>query len=347
MAEERTQPASKRRRQIAREQGHVAHSPELTAAAGWLVALLLMGVWGEDLARGLVDLTSGSLRGAPVVWIDTPALVQHVRGAFLEVAIPLGVILSGFAGGALAAHQMQVRGLWAASQLAPDAGRLWTPGRTGGLAGGLERLVWSVVKAVLLAGVAVWSIRQEWKALEGTSALELPALTTAVGRALYRSTLLLGVVLLVLGVADYALRYLRFEALLRTTPEEQREDQRIMEGDQVLRGQRRRLVRAWRGDAPELLTGSSLILTGSDGLTLVLAGGPPPRRVTVRTVVQRSAGVRVRRLGDAAGMPRVDAPDLARRLASRATLNSQSTAPLPPELLRDLAAIWPTRVTSP
>ena len=40
MSEDRTQPPSKRRRQLAREQGQVAHSPELTAAAGWLVVLI-------------------------------------------------------------------------------------------------------------------------------------------------------------------------------------------------------------------------------------------------------------------------------------------------------------------
>ncbi len=53
MSEDRTQPPSKRRRQLARQQGQVAHSPELTAAAGWLAAVVLLGVLGDDLALGL------------------------------------------------------------------------------------------------------------------------------------------------------------------------------------------------------------------------------------------------------------------------------------------------------
>ena len=36
-----------------------------------------------------------------------------------------------------------------------------------------------------------------------------------------------------------------------------------MEGDLSLRARRRRLARAWRGDAPELLAGASLVLTGT------------------------------------------------------------------------------------
>ena len=88
----------------------------------------------------------------------------------------------------------------------------------------------------------------------------------------------LAAVLLVLGLVDYGLRYSRFEAMLRMTPQEQREDQRTMEGDVAVRAQRRRIARAWRGDAPDLLAGASLVLTGPGGLTLVLSGGPPPRR---------------------------------------------------------------------
>ena len=47
MSEDRTQPPSKRRRQLARQQGQVAHSPELTAAGGWLAAVVLLGCPGR------------------------------------------------------------------------------------------------------------------------------------------------------------------------------------------------------------------------------------------------------------------------------------------------------------
>ena len=107
------QPPSKRRRQLAREQGQAAHSPELTAAAGWLVAVLLLGIWGGDLARGLIALAHGSVSGGPVVGVDPAGFVAQIRGMVLAVAVPLGLILAGFTVGAVAAHQIQVQGLWA------------------------------------------------------------------------------------------------------------------------------------------------------------------------------------------------------------------------------------------
>jgi flagellar biosynthetic protein FlhB len=81
-----------------------------------------------------------------------------------------------------------------------------------------------------------------------------------------------------------------------------------------------------RADAAELSASATLVLRGPAGLTLVLDGGPPPGKVTVRTAVNGHAGVRLRRAAEAKGVPQVDAPDLARRLA----------------LMAELAAIWPT-----
>ena len=121
------------------------------------------------------------------------------------------------------------------------------------------------------------------------------------------------------------------------TPEEQREDQRAMEGDPALRARRRRLARAWNGDPGEILAGASLVLTGPAGLTLVLAGGPPPRRVASRWAARGIAGARVRRSAEARKLPLVDAPDLARRLAHR---RAPGLA-LPADALAELAALWP------
>lgn len=218
-----------------REQGQVAHSPELTAAGGWLVAVLLLGFWGEDLAGGLIGLARRSVGGTPVVWVDGPAFVTHIRQAVMAVAVPLGVILTGFAAGALAAHQLQVRGLWAIGLIAPDPTRLWILGRGGGMAAGFERIAWSVIKAVVLVGVSFWAIRAQWGEIQRLSNLEFPALAIATGHALIQPARALALVMMVLGLADFGLRHVRYEAMLRTSPQEQREDVRVMEGDVSLR----------------------------------------------------------------------------------------------------------------
>lgn len=51
------------------------------------------------------------------------------------------------------------------------------------------------------------------------------------GQIVLQLAWVLTAVLLVLGLVDYGLRYRRFESMLRTTTQEQREDRRVIEGD--------------------------------------------------------------------------------------------------------------------
>ena len=342
MSEDRTQPPSKRRRQLAREQGQVTHSPELTAAAGWLVAMALLNLWGSDLARGLVGIVREPLAGSPMLSVGPVEIVARVRGQALALALPLAILVAGFGAGAIAAHQLQVRGLWATALIAPDPARLWNLGRVGSAAAAFERMAWAVIKGVVLASVAIWAVRAEWNAIVSLSAVETSALAGAAAELVFTPALVVGVIMLVLGMADYGLRYMRFEAMLRTTPQEQREDHRVMEGDLSLRAKRRRLARAWRGDDPELLAGASLVVRGNDGLTVVLTGGPPPRRVTVRNIAHGKTEFRLERAIAATGLPEVEAPGLAHRLALQTALGSRGSIELAADLLSELAAIWPS-----
>ncbi len=338
MSDDRTQPPSKRRRQLARQHGQAAHSPELTAAAGWLAAVVLLGIVGDDLALGLTKLARASLTRPVVLTVDPAAVVAEVRGLVVGLGWPLAAILLGFVAGALVAHQLQVRGLCATGLLVPDLSRLWTFSSGPGLAVRAERAGWSMVKAFVVIVAFAWTIRAGWTEVLKLGALEGPALARGAGQVVLQLAWVLAAVLLVLGLVDYGLRYRRIESMLRTTTQEQREDRRVIEGDPAARAQRRRIARTFRGDSPELLTGASLILSGAAGLTLVLGGGPPPRRVTIRTTLRGHAGVRLRRSAEANKIPQCDAPDLARRLARRPSARS----PVAAELIAELAAIWPT-----
>ena len=85
--------------------------------------------------------------------------------------------------------------------------------------------------------------------------------------------------------------------------------------------------------------------TADDGLTLVLAGGPPPRRVTVCHVAQGTTGKGVRRTALATRLSQVDAPDLARRLARHTASDGHLPAALPAEFMGEIAATWPAKVS--
>ncbi|HEX8200899.1 MAG TPA: EscU/YscU/HrcU family type III secretion system export apparatus switch protein [Isosphaeraceae bacterium] len=332
MSEDRTQAPARRRRQQARERGLVARSPELTAAVGLLTAAALLGVWGDDLAASLAAVIGAALRPGGDLAVDVPGVVVRLRQTALAVGVPLAGVIGGAWAAALAAHQAQVGGLWAPGLLTPDPQRLWGGGV--GLGARAARGAWMVAKAAVVVGVTAWVLGAHRTDFERLAGLEARDLARTAGGLLRGLTLELALAMLALGLADYALQARRIEAQLRATPEEHREDLRAVEGDPALRARRRRIARAWRRDPGEPLAGAAVLLTGPAGLTLVLAGSPPPGRVAVRLVARGTVGLRLRAAADDVGVPRVEAPELARRLARRRELAA-------PEVLTALAAVWP------
>jgi flagellar biosynthetic protein FlhB len=297
----------------------------------------LLSFLGDDLAFALFRPVQAALESPPSMVATPVAVVAHVRGLFVGLGLPLAAIASAFATGAVIAHQLQVRGLWAPVLITPRLGRLWMRAGDSGLSHRIERFVWSVVKASAVVLAFGWAIRAGWVDVFRLVELEGPALARGTGAIALKLGWVLAAVLGILGAIDYALRYRRFESMLRTTSEEQREDRRVIEGDPATRSQRRQLARAIRADSPELFVGASLIVTGGGGLTLLLGGGPPPRKVSVRTVARGPVGMRLRRLAEAQKIPHVSAPELARRMARRPAPGSTTAT----ELTSELSLLWP------
>ncbi len=340
MSEDRTQEPSKRRRVEARERGQVARSPELTGAAGLLAASALLGIWGDDLALALVGLVRNSWSVDLLGFGGSAEVVDHVRGLAWGVAGPLLGIVGGSAVAAVAAHQAQVGGLFAPALIAPDPSRLWglrldEEGAGSALAAKAGRGAWSVVKAAVVVGVAAWVIRSDLAGLNRLSGLEAPAMARAAGGMLRSMALALALATLALGLLDFAMQYRRFEAMLRLTPDEHREDLRAADGDPGLRARRRKQAQALRGDAPELFAGASLAVLGASGLIVVLAGGPPPRRLTIRSTANGATGARLRKAAGKANVPNLEAPALALALARH------RSPVVPAELMAALAQEWP------
>ena len=342
MAEDRTQEPSIRRRLLARERGQVARSPELTGASALLAASALLWCWGEELSARLIHLIRGLWLGdlgVPAQGEAPVDLVALVRGALTGVAVPTLGILGGSVAAAILAHQAQVGGLFAPGLLAPDPSRLWhlsldEEGGEGWL-GRAGRGTWSLIKTAVVVGVATLVIQLHLRDFFALSHADPQSMAHAAGALIRSTALTLALATAVLGLVDYALQRQRFEAMLRMTPDEHREDLRSADGDPALRARRRNLAKSLRGDAPELLAGASLTITGPSDLAIVLAGGPPPRKVSIRSSAHGAAGQKLRKAAVALNLPLVEAPALAQALARL------RTPVLPPELLPMLRDAWP------
>ena len=337
-SEDRTQAPSKLRLQQARERGQVAHSPELTAAAALAAATLLLGVVGEPLIAAMSALFREDWGGDTSAFLDPAAVVDRLRTAAFSVLGPILLLLLGIAATAATVHQAQVGFLFSPASVVPDLSRLWGVGPGRGLGARAGRGAWILGKTIVVVGTATWAIQSKLDRLVDAGGLDLPALGRVWADAVRALSGTLALATLGLGLVDYALQRRRFESMLRLSPEESREDQKATDGDPALRGRRRRIARALRGDAPELLAGATLVVVGSNGMTIVLGGGPPPKRVHVRSGADGPTGRRLRRSAESVRIPLVDHPAIARKLAKIA---AKPNGDLTADLVADLRSIWP------
>jgi flagellar biosynthesis protein FlhB len=273
---------------------------------------------------------------------ESAEVLARVRDAAWAVALPLGAIVGGTVAAMVLAHQVQTGGIWTPALLAPDPRRLMSgPGRDP--AARAWRGIWGLLRAIAVVAVAAWALGADLPALASLARLEPGPMARAAGSTLTGFAYAVGLVLLGLGVLDFALAYRRVEALLRQTPDEQREEQRTVDGDPELRARRLRVARERLRDPSAGLRGASLVLVGPAGLTVLLGGDPPPGRLNVLLVARGLAAASLRRAAERAGLPRADSPALARWFAEAQARRAHPPGALPPSLAAELAGLWPAK----
>lgn len=231
MAARATEAPTARRLAEARRRGAIAVSPDLTAAGAMAGAALALLATAPALWRGALGL-------ARAQW--TAALGGHAdvavagRAALRAVAWASAPVLAAAVAGAFGFGLLQTRGAIA------------VPLRRGGgsLDGRLMALLLALGKVAVLAAVA-------WATLRPATALVAALGGTPPERALgvlgvlaARMAVRLAIALVLLGAADYAVRWAANRRALRMTPEEIKRQRRETEGDERLRARRRQVHRS-------------------------------------------------------------------------------------------------------
>jgi flagellar biosynthetic protein FlhB len=243
--QERTEPATPKRRREARESGKVARSQEVNSAFVLLAGLGLLAFEGPLMLERLMALTrhflgeSGSVELRPELM---PALFAGtVRPALLVIApVALAVLLVG-----LAVNFAQVGFLATWKPLVPSLEHL-SPAR--GFARIFSKqsfveLLKSILKVVLIGGIAWMTLAPEISRLAAlVGADPLPVFGYAATLTL-KLGLRVAIALLFLALADYAFQRWEYEKSLMMSPKEIEDEMRQTEGDPRIRARVRSVQR--------------------------------------------------------------------------------------------------------
>jgi flagellar biosynthetic protein FlhB len=268
----------------------------LTGAAGLLAASALLGIWGDDLTLALVGLIRDSWSGDLMVGAGSDAAEFVAR---IRVAVwSIAGPLLGILGGTLAV---------AIGAHQAQVGGLFAPAL---LAPDFSRL-WGLHldEEGMGSGLMERAGRGAWSVVKAV-------VVVAVASWLIRSSLgdlqrlgRLEPMALAKG-AGAILRSTAFAMALATLA--------LGLVDFALQHQR-----------------FEAMLRMASGLILILAGGPPPRRILIRSSANGATGKRLKKSAEAAKVPLLEAPALALALARL------RTPVVPPELMASLSSEWP------
>ncbi len=340
---ERTEPASGRRLEQAREQGQVPRSREVGA---FLVLIVSAGVFWF-LGSWMVHRIAAVMRRGLTLDVPLTREPQLVLVRFADLSYEALLVLLPLFGALMLAVLASpwFLGSWNFSPkaLQPDLKRLDPLKGLGRLVSwsGLLELLKAVAKAGLIAGVGmavIWSERGDILALFSQP---LESALASSGHLLAFSFLAVVAAMLIIVVIDVPFQLWEYHEKLKMTREEVRQEQKEMEGDPHVKGRIRSLQReAARRRMMGAVPTADVIVTNPTHFAVALSyknGMGAPR------VVAKGRGaiaLKIREIGAAHAVPLLEAPPLARALYRHVEIDQEIPATLYAAVAEVLAYVY-------
>ena len=316
--EERTEAATAKRLDDARKKGQVARSPELSAAAVLLASGAGLYAMAAPLASTLAALMSGSLKFNPQTIADESAAIGLLQSSMLSVLLATAPVLALTMLAAFAAPLVVGGWNFSTEALGLKLNRI-SP------LNGFKRM-FSMRSAVelgkSLAKFAVVAIAA-WAVLASQAEQILHLSREPVQEGMRHAAVLAGEALLATSAAialiaavDVPYQMWQHAQELRMTREEVRQESRESEGSPQIKGRIRAAQQALaRRRMMEEVPKADVVVTNPTHYSVALRYDET--RMRAPRVVAKGAdevAARIRELADLHGVPRVDAPPLARVL---------------------------------
>jgi flagellar biosynthetic protein FlhB len=310
-SDDKSEAATPKRLDRAREEGQVALSREVVGwsglAAGTVATMLVLPTLGFDLMRAM----RGALASA-----HSLSMAEAFQALFARAGLVVAPVAAAVAVAAVGATLLQTSGLVSAKSMAPRFSKIspWA---------GLKRLVAPEALAEFLrtllklaiVGAALWHVASDLSALQAVLHQPSAALPSAAGAVALR--LMVASLAAFAGVALLDLLWVRFRHAqqLRMSRQDLKDEAKESDGDPMLKARRRQLRQArGRRRMMAAVPNAAVVITNPTHYAVALAygGEDAAPRVVAKGVDAMAA--RIREAATRAGVPLVANPPLARAL---------------------------------
>jgi flagellar biosynthesis protein FlhB len=344
---ERTEPASVRRREQAREEGQVARSRELSTLALLLAAGGGLRFMGPGLADALSNLMRHGMQLDRTLAFDSDLMLLRLKDSSVDVLLAFAPLLALLLLAGIASALLLNGWLFSLTPLLPDWGRI-DPLK--GLARilswhGVIEMLKAIVKAVIVGGVAAWVLWHNSGAVLSIAAEPLGAAMAHMVQLLGTSFLVMAGSMALIVAVDIPVQIWDNEKKLRMTREEVRQENKETEGDpQVkahIRSQQREMARRrMMAEIPK----ADVVVTNPTHYAVALRyqdGAMRAPRVVAKGAHLLAAHIRA--LAEEHHVPILEAPPLARALYRHAELGDEIPSALYAAVAEVLAYVYQLR----
>lgn len=264
--QEKTERATPRKRQKAKEKGQVARSRDLSSMSAMGGIILIFYFAGEYFFRSLMGIMSGVLSfqfGSDVLRVSQIATIQGMKviAPFLVIPVFLVIAASVLQGGfVLKPLKFEME------KLNPVNGitRIFS-------IKGLSELLKSIIKFSIGSWLVYYIISRDIHLLPSLSAMEMNEMVRVSARMILEAVTIAFLFYLAVSFMSYALDKWQYERSLRMTKQEIKEEVKEMEGDPLIKSRIRSMQReAARRRMMQEVPGAAVVITNPTHLAVAL-----------------------------------------------------------------------------
>ncbi|NLI75872.1 MAG: flagellar biosynthesis protein FlhB [Candidatus Riflebacteria bacterium] len=346
-AGEKTEPATEKRREEARQRGNLAKSQDLDSVVVMLAGFLILQSFGPTLVGMIGEYFHYVLSSTLTTELTAGNVFILVSQMLLVTAKCLAPVFVVIILAAVTANVLQVGFLLTFDPLFPDLERLNPVAGLENLLSwkSIGELVKSIFKIMVVAYVPYATLRDQMPTFLRLIQLEpLPGMI-ALARILFAMAIKIILILLVLAFADYWFQWWRYEENMKMSKEEIKEEYKQREGDPKVKAkirerQRRIATRRMMAEVPK----ATVVVTNPTHIAVALqyqqGDSSAPRVVAMGTELMAQ---KIKEIARQHGVPVIENKPLAQALFKMVDVGDEIPADLYAAVAEILAQVFRMR----
>lgn len=333
----RTEQATPRRKQEARERGQVVRSTEVNSVLIFFVALLIFKYAGASMVNGLQEIFIFTYQN-----LRLPLTMENVHSYGIFYGLMMGKVLApillGLLGIGLAANYLQVGVLFTVKPLVPKITNInpLTGFKRIFSKRSLVEFTKAILKILLVGWVGYSSVKSSLPQIIPAMDMQHGAGFALLGSLTMTVMLRITFLLLVLAFLDYLYQRWEYEQGLKMTRQEIRDEMKQMEGDPLIRSRIRQIQREMaRRRMFEAVPKADVVITNPTHVAVAIQYKEEMHAPTVVAKGERVVAERIKELAYRHRIPVLENPPLARALFKACPVG----APIPVDLYEAVAEV--------